>query len=58
MVDHLNMEIHQPSGWVTYLLKKRTTTAKESENSEDDTTSVDYLEIEILTKSSEKERNN
>ena len=58
MVDHLNMEIHQPTGWVTYLLKKRTTTAKESENAEDDTTSVDYLEIEIQSKLSEKEGNN
>ncbi len=50
MVDHLNMEIHQPSGWVTYLLKKRTTIAKESEKVEDDTTSVEYLEIEIMSK--------
>lgn len=57
MFDHLNMEIHQPSGWVTYLLNKRTTTTVESEKVEE-SASVEYLEIEIIPKTPEKEGNN
>jgi hypothetical protein len=55
--DHLTMEIHQPTGWVTYLVNKRTTTTTISENEAEDSSNVDYIEIEIVPKSSEKEEN-
>ena len=53
--DNLNMEIHQPSGWMTYLFKKRTTTATEDGKVDEDNASVDYLEIEIIPKDEENE---
>ena len=56
--DHLNMEIHQPSGWLTYLFRKRTTTVLDPEKENEDSSNVEYLEIEIIPKSEEKEGKN
>lgn len=54
--DRLDMEIHQPTGWVTYLLNKRTSTTTEKDDDKEESATVDYIEIEIIPKSSEEQK--